>query len=66
MKTCYAACKHPRSHGNKRCNRAANERQILNETRKRCSEDRNHVKAGIWTKCYEVGMSKIDNIPYRL
>ncbi len=52
MKSCCAACKHSRCHGTERCNRAANESQILNETWKRCSDNRNHVKAGVWTKCY--------------
>ncbi len=53
VKSCCAACKHPRCHGNKWCNRAANKCQILNETRERCSDDRNNVKSVVRTKCYQ-------------
>ncbi len=53
MKLCCAACKYPLCHRNKQRNLAANERQILNKTRERCSDDRNHVKAGVRIKYYE-------------
>ncbi len=53
VKLCCATCKHPQCHENEWHDQAANECQILNETRKRCWDDRNHVEAGVRTKSYE-------------